>query len=98
MKKKLQKRYYTRLILIVIVKAATLRSKKFLILWLGTMQITSAICRTARPRQIRRRARHTKITKSVASYSIEYIRGEATKKVNRFFRPLFIRSERIDLV
>ena len=65
---------------------------------IGTMQITSAACRTARPRQIRRRARHTKIAKSVAMHSIKYIQGEATKKVNRFFRPQFIRGEQIGLV
>src|SRR6185312_12318194 len=68
---------------------------------IGTMQITSAACRTARPRQIRRRARHAKIAKSVATHSIEYIyiRGEATKKVNKFFiEPQFIKGEQIGLV
>ena len=67
------------------------------------MQITSAVCRTARPRQIRRTARHAKIAKSVETHSIEYIRGEATKKGNRFFHqrerePQFIRDEQIGLV
>ena len=33
----------------------------------------------------RRRARYAKIAKSVATHSIEYIRGEATKKLTDFF-------------
>ena len=71
--------YSTRLILIVVMKAATLKSKKFSFYGIGTMQITSAVCRAARPAKFVR-ARHAKIAKSVATHSIEYSIYEARQQ------------------
>ena len=63
------------------------------------MQITSAVCRTARPRQIfveeQDMPRLQSLLRRIQSNIYEV---EATKKVNRFFRPQFIRGEQIGLV
>ena len=56
---------------------------------IGAVQITFAVCGAARPSQICRRTRLQK-------YSIEYMQGKTTKKVNKFFHqrePQFISKE-----